>query len=163
MAADCGGLQAQVGAIIEILANSAVAEICKLVEDGYAALRSQMDREREKSEQENDSLRQTLREINVKMWSYERKMRRRSQRGEMHEDHFRPTEGKYTEDRRTTAAARQTQRCCSGLQLVRLIGPYEQIQVNEGPAVFQDKKHLNRCKTFRLSRQDVYEVDALTE
>ncbi|XP_031732171.1 uncharacterized protein LOC116399278 [Anarrhichthys ocellatus] len=93
MMADCVGFQAQIASIIEILANSAVAEICKLVDDGYAALRSQMDQEREKSERENDALRRKLREIDVKMRSYERKMRRRSQREEAHAVHFRPSEG----------------------------------------------------------------------
>ncbi|XP_037617440.1 zinc finger protein 316-like isoform X1 [Sebastes umbrosus] len=93
MMADCVGFQTQIASIIEILANSAVAEICKLVDDGYAALRSQMDQERDKSEKENDALRQKLREIDMKMRSYERKMRRRSQREEMHAVHFRPPEG----------------------------------------------------------------------
>ncbi|TDH16609.1 hypothetical protein EPR50_G00021790 [Perca flavescens] len=93
MMADCVGFQAQIASIIEILANSAVAEICKLVDDGYAALRSQMDLEREKSEKENDALRQKLREIDVKVRNYERKMRRRNQREEMHAVHFRPPEG----------------------------------------------------------------------
>ncbi|XP_045901899.1 zinc finger protein 444-like isoform X1 [Micropterus dolomieu] len=93
MMADCVGFQAQIASIIEILANSAVAEICKLVDDGYAALRSQMDQEREKSEKENDALRQKLREMDVKMRSYERKMRRRIQREELHTVHFRPPEG----------------------------------------------------------------------
>lgn len=93
MMADCVGFQAQIASIIEILANSAVAEICKLVDDGYAALRSQMDRERDKSERENDALRRNLREIDVKMRSHERKMRRRSPREETHAVHFRPSEG----------------------------------------------------------------------
>ncbi|XP_042340821.1 zinc finger and SCAN domain-containing protein 22-like isoform X2 [Plectropomus leopardus] len=93
MMADCVGFQAQIASIIEVLANSAVAEICKLVDDGYAALRSQMDQEREKSEKEIDALRHKLREIDVKMRSYERKMRRRSQREETHAVHFRPPEG----------------------------------------------------------------------
>ncbi|KAM3623757.1 uncharacterized protein V6R79_015243 [Siganus canaliculatus] len=92
MMADCVGFQAQIASIIEILANSAVAEICKLVEDGYAALRSQMDQERQKSEKEKDVLRQKLREMDAKMRSYERKMRRRNQREEMHAVHFRPPE-----------------------------------------------------------------------
>lgn len=90
--ADCVGFQAQIASIIEILANSAVAEICKLVEDGYAALRSQMEQEREKSEKESDALRQKLREMDVKMRSYERKMRRRNQKEEVHTVHFRPQE-----------------------------------------------------------------------
>lgn len=92
--ADCIGFQAQIASIIEILANSAVAEICKLVDDGYAALRSQMEQEREKSAKENDALRRKLRDMDVKMRSYERKMRRRCQREEMHAGHFRPPEGK---------------------------------------------------------------------
>lgn len=109
MMADCVGFQAQIASIIEILANSAVAEICKLVDDGYTALRSQMDQEREKSEKENDALRQKLREIDVKMRSYERKMRRRSQREEMHAVHFRPPEG--TEGERRGRAAAGLLRC----------------------------------------------------
>ncbi|XP_068178800.1 uncharacterized protein [Antennarius striatus] len=91
--ADCIGFQAQIASIIEVLANSAVAEICKLVDDGYAALRSQMDQEREKSHKENDALRQKVREMDVKMRSYERKMRRRHQREEMHSVQLRPPEG----------------------------------------------------------------------
>lgn len=88
--ADCAGFQAQIASIIEILANSAVAEICKLVDDSYAGLRSQMELERQKSEEEKDALRQKVREMDVKMRSYERKMRRRSQREEMHHSvHFR--------------------------------------------------------------------------
>lgn len=106
MMADCVGFQAQIASIIEILANSAVAEICKLVDDGYAALRSQMDQEREKSEKENDALRQKVREMDVKMRSYERKMRRRSQREEMHAVHFRPPEGNQMEMAGGRAAAR---------------------------------------------------------
>ncbi|XP_056275994.1 zinc finger protein 335-like isoform X2 [Pseudoliparis swirei] len=93
MMVDCVGFQAQIASIIEILANSAVAEICKLVDDGYAALRSQMDRERDKSERENDALRRKLREIDVKMRSHERKMRRRSPREQTHAVHCRPSEG----------------------------------------------------------------------
>ncbi|XP_031596215.1 zinc finger protein 16-like isoform X3 [Oreochromis aureus] len=91
--ADCVGFQAQIASIIEMLANSAVAEICKLVDDGYAALRSQMEQEREKSEKENRALRQRLRDMDVKMRSCERRMRRRSQREEHHTAHFRPPKG----------------------------------------------------------------------
>lgn len=77
MAADCVGFQAQIASIVEILANSAVAEICKLVEEGYEALRSQMEQERLEGEQENEALRQKLRQMDAKVRSYERKMRRR--------------------------------------------------------------------------------------
>jgi len=76
--ADCVGFQAQIASIIEMLANSAVVEICRLVEDGYAALRAQMDREREKSEAENEALRRELRDAEGRMRSYERRSRRRS-------------------------------------------------------------------------------------
>ncbi|XP_029951062.1 actin cytoskeleton-regulatory complex protein pan1-like [Salarias fasciatus] len=72
------------------LANAAAAEICQLVDDGYAALRAQMERERQRSDAEKDALRHKLREMDVKVRSYERKMRRR-----IH--HFRPPEG--AEDR----------------------------------------------------------------
>ncbi|XP_011615901.1 zinc finger protein 768-like isoform X1 [Takifugu rubripes] len=94
MMADCAGFQAQIASVIELLANSAVAEICKLVDDGYAVLRSQMDLKRQKSEKENRVLRQKLREMDVKMRSYERKMKRRNLREEMmHDAHFRPPKG----------------------------------------------------------------------
>lgn len=96
--ADCVGFQSQIASVIELLANSAVAEICKLVDDGYAVLRSQMDLERQKSEKENRVLRQKLREMDVKMRSYERKMKRRNLQEEiLHGAHFRPPEGKQVE------------------------------------------------------------------
>lgn len=92
------GFQAQIAAVIELLANSAVAEICKLVDDGYAVLRSQMDLERQKSEKENRVLRQKLREMDVKIRSYERKVKRRNLREEiLHGAHFRAPEGKQVE------------------------------------------------------------------
>lgn len=96
--ADCVGFQAQIASVIELLANSAVAEICKLVDDGYAVLRSQMDLERHKSEKENRVLRQKLREMDVKMRSYERMMKRRNMQEEiLHGAHLRPPEGKQVE------------------------------------------------------------------
>ncbi|KAM9792582.1 uncharacterized protein ACB057_011127 [Neosynchiropus ocellatus] len=78
--ADCVSFHARIASIVEILANSAVAEICKLVDDGFAALRSQMELEREKSDRENDALRSKLREMDVKMWSYQMKLKTRHQR-----------------------------------------------------------------------------------
>ncbi|XP_035492796.2 zinc finger protein 746-like [Scophthalmus maximus] len=95
--ADCVGFQSQIASIVEILANSAVAEICKLVDDGYAALRSQMERERVRSATENDALRRRLRDMDVKVRSYERKMRRRVQLEEITAAQLRPPEG--TDDR----------------------------------------------------------------
>lgn len=94
---DCLGFQAQIASVIEILANSAVVEICKLVDAGYAALRSQMDLELDKSQKENDALRQRLQEMDVKMRSCERRLRRSRQREEMYAVHLKPGEGKRTE------------------------------------------------------------------
>lgn len=91
---ECVGFQAQIAAVIELLANSAVAEICKLVDDGYAELRSRMELERQKVEKENRVLRHKLREMDVKVRSHERKMKRRNLREEvLHGAHFRPPEG----------------------------------------------------------------------
>lgn len=107
MATDCVGFQAQIASIVEILANSAVAEICKLVEEGYEVLRSQMEQERadserfqEESERENHALRLKLRQMDAKVRSYERKMRRRGSQQLQHRQeqsimqaaHYRPEE-----------------------------------------------------------------------
>jgi negative regulator of replication initiation len=47
---------AQLASIIEVLANAAVAEICKLVDDGHAALRLEISH----SQKEIDNLRRKL-------------------------------------------------------------------------------------------------------
>lgn len=98
--ADCVGYQLQIASIMEVLANSAVVEICKIVDDGYSSLRSQMEqervqieREREQTEKEKYVLRRKLREMDVKMRSYERRLRRRDLRNEMHAVNLRPHEG----------------------------------------------------------------------
>ncbi|XP_028299025.1 zinc finger protein 358-like [Gouania willdenowi] len=70
------GFQAQVAAVMETLANAAVVEICRLVEEDYTALRSQADREKE-------ALRTQLRDTEARLRSCERRLRRRS---EGHED-----------------------------------------------------------------------------
>ena len=49
-------LHAQLAAVIEVLANTAVAEICKLVDDGYAVLRLEITQ----NQREMDSLRRKL-------------------------------------------------------------------------------------------------------
>ncbi|KAJ8000801.1 hypothetical protein DPEC_G00184090 [Dallia pectoralis] len=97
--ADCVGFQSQIASIMEVLANSAVVEICKIIDDGYTALRSQMEQERGQLEHERDQsekekyvLRRKLREMDVKMRSYERRLRRRDLRSEMQAVHFRPPE-----------------------------------------------------------------------
>ncbi|KAJ8339844.1 hypothetical protein SKAU_G00344770 [Synaphobranchus kaupii] len=48
--------KAKIASIMEVLANAAVAEICKLVDDGYAVLRLEMSH----SQKENESLRKKL-------------------------------------------------------------------------------------------------------
>ncbi|KAG7455340.1 hypothetical protein MATL_G00255600 [Megalops atlanticus] len=53
---NCVALRSQLASIMEVLANAAVAEICKLVEDSYAVLRSEMSR----SQKENEALKRTL-------------------------------------------------------------------------------------------------------
>lgn len=94
------GFQAQIAAVIELLANSAVAEICRLVDDGYAALRAQVELERQRGEKEKRVLRQRLRDMDAKLRSCERKMRRRSLREEgTHEAAFRPPKGRRCADR----------------------------------------------------------------
>ena len=47
---------AQLAAVIEVLANTAVAEICKLVDDGYAVLRLEITQ----NQREIDGLRRKL-------------------------------------------------------------------------------------------------------
>ncbi|XP_064193759.1 uncharacterized protein LOC135255909 isoform X3 [Anguilla rostrata] len=49
-------LHKQLASIMEVLANSAVAEICKVVDDGYAVLRLEISQ----SKKENDALRRKL-------------------------------------------------------------------------------------------------------
>lgn len=48
---------AQLASIMEVLANSAVAEICQLVDDGFATLRLEISR----SQRENLALKNRLR------------------------------------------------------------------------------------------------------
>ncbi|XP_061101691.1 uncharacterized protein LOC133130826 isoform X2 [Conger conger] len=52
----CASFQVQVASIMEVLATTAVAEICKLVDDGSAALRLEMCR----SQRENEALKTKL-------------------------------------------------------------------------------------------------------
>ncbi|KAJ8397389.1 hypothetical protein AAFF_G00439380 [Aldrovandia affinis] len=52
----CVALHTQLASIMEVLANAAVAEICKLIDDGYAVLRSEMSR----SQKENEVLKRKL-------------------------------------------------------------------------------------------------------
>lgn len=57
----CDRFYAQLGSIMEELANAAVAEICKLVDDGYTVLRLEISR----SQKENEELRTKLRLMEI--------------------------------------------------------------------------------------------------
>lgn len=53
---------AQLASIMEVLANAAVAEICQLVDDGFATLRLEVSR----SQRENLALKSRLRLMEVR-------------------------------------------------------------------------------------------------
>lgn len=53
---------AQLASIMEVLANAAVAEICQLVDDGFASLRLEISR----SQRENLALKSRLRRVEVR-------------------------------------------------------------------------------------------------
>lgn len=55
--------QTQLASIMEVLANAAVAEICKLVDDDYAVVRLQMSQ----CQRENKALKRKLHLLELKM------------------------------------------------------------------------------------------------
>lgn len=55
-----------IASIIEVLANSAVAEICKVVDDGYAVVHLEMSR----SQKENDFLRRKIKLLELQVARY---------------------------------------------------------------------------------------------
>ena len=63
----------QIASIMEVLANAAVAEICKLVDDDYAVFRLEITQ----SQKENRALRRKLLEVKVARERAERTMRER--------------------------------------------------------------------------------------
>ncbi|XP_052321106.1 uncharacterized protein LOC118395636 [Oncorhynchus keta] len=73
--ADCVGFHTQIASIMEVLANTAVAEICKLVDDDYAVFRLEITQ----SQKENRVLRRKLQllELKVSRERAERTMRDR--------------------------------------------------------------------------------------
>ncbi|XP_055765073.1 uncharacterized protein LOC129841005 isoform X1 [Salvelinus fontinalis] len=74
--ANCMVFHTQIASIMEVLANAAVAEICKLVDDDYAVFRLEMSQSRK----ENSSLRRKLQLLDLKVAREraERTMRERS-------------------------------------------------------------------------------------
>ncbi|XP_061100718.1 uncharacterized protein LOC133130274 [Conger conger] len=60
---NCIAFHTQIASIMEVLANAAVAEICKLVDDGYAVLRLEMSQ----SQKENESLRRKLQVLELRV------------------------------------------------------------------------------------------------
>ncbi|XP_021430828.2 uncharacterized protein LOC110498500 isoform X2 [Oncorhynchus mykiss] len=71
--ADCVVFHTQIASIMEVLANAAVANICKLVDDDYAVFRMEINQ----SQKENRSLRRKLLELKVARERAERTMRER--------------------------------------------------------------------------------------
>uniref|UniRef100_A0A674ARV1 Zinc finger protein 583-like n=1 Tax=Salmo trutta TaxID=8032 RepID=A0A674ARV1_SALTR len=61
--ANCMVFQTQIASIMEVLANAAVAEICKLVDDDYAVFRLEITQ----SQKENRSLRRKLQLLELKV------------------------------------------------------------------------------------------------
>lgn len=64
-------LHSQIASIMEVLANSAVAEICKAVEDGYAVVNLEMSR----SLKENECLRRRVRLLELQVSRYRAEQR----------------------------------------------------------------------------------------
>ncbi|XP_020352912.2 uncharacterized protein LOC109901270 isoform X3 [Oncorhynchus kisutch] len=71
--ANCMVFHTQIASIMEVLANAAVAEICKLVDDDYAVFRLEITQ----SQKENRGLRRKLLELKVARERAERTMRER--------------------------------------------------------------------------------------
>ena len=61
--ANCMVYHTQIASIMEVLANAAVAEICKLVDDDYAVFRLEMSQ----SQKENRAMRRKLQLLELKM------------------------------------------------------------------------------------------------
>ncbi|XP_071263463.1 uncharacterized protein [Salvelinus alpinus] len=71
--ANCMVFHTQIASIMEVLANAAVAEICKLVDDDYAVFRLEITQR----QKENRALRRKLLELKVSRERAERTMRER--------------------------------------------------------------------------------------
>ncbi|XP_036809677.1 uncharacterized protein LOC110498528 isoform X3 [Oncorhynchus mykiss] len=71
--ANCMVFHTQIASIMEVLANAAVAEICKLVDEDYAVFRLEITQ----SQKENRALRRKLLEVKVARERAERTMRER--------------------------------------------------------------------------------------
>ncbi|XP_045573500.1 uncharacterized protein isoform X3 [Salmo salar] len=63
MLANCMIFHTQIASIMEVLANAAVAEVCKLVDDDYAVFRLEITQ----SQKENSALRRKLQLLELKM------------------------------------------------------------------------------------------------
>uniref|UniRef100_A0A3Q1HBJ8 C2H2-type domain-containing protein n=1 Tax=Acanthochromis polyacanthus TaxID=80966 RepID=A0A3Q1HBJ8_9TELE len=61
-----GDFHSQIASIMEVLANAAVAEICKVVDDGYAVVHLEMSR----SQKENDFLRRKIKLLELQIARY---------------------------------------------------------------------------------------------
>lgn len=56
----------QIASIMEVLANAAVAEICKVVDDGYAVVHLEVSR----SQKENEFLRKKIKQLELQIARY---------------------------------------------------------------------------------------------
>ncbi|XP_035645365.2 zinc finger protein 606-like isoform X2 [Oncorhynchus keta] len=72
--ANCMVFHTQIASVMEVLANAAVAEICKLVDDDYAVFRLEITQ----SQKENRSLRRKLLELKVARERAEKTIRERA-------------------------------------------------------------------------------------
>ena len=61
--ANCVVFHTQIASIMEVLANAAVAEVCKLIDDDYAVFRLEMSQ----SQKENRGLRRKLQMLELKV------------------------------------------------------------------------------------------------
>eukprot|EP00063_Salmo_salar_P075670 XP_014050505.1 PREDICTED: uncharacterized protein LOC106602410 isoform X2 [Salmo salar] len=122
--ANCMVFHTQIASIMEVLANSAVAEICKLVDDDYAVFRLEITQ----SQKENRALRRKLQlqELKVARERAERTMRERVLAN-------RPSSVKILD--RYRGMARGTFRFCRGRRLLpspRVQMRYPELGLGEG-------------------------------
>lgn len=74
---NCGSLQTQLGAIMEVLAKTAIAEIIKLFDESYAVLRLEISRH----QNENDDLKRKLLEAKEELRTVQIRNEAGEQRG----------------------------------------------------------------------------------
>lgn len=66
---NCALFHSQIASIVEVLAKTAIAEICELVDNGYAALQTEISR----SQKENKALKRELQTTKQRLAQQEKK------------------------------------------------------------------------------------------